>query len=114
MIDLLHDVVGWPETENKHKGASRLPNATRFTHDDNIDDIMAPRPQPKLSSYERHALASVATLEGYGWKTCLRDMWITGEYPREIDYHEVATLQTLRNASYFGPKGLNDYRAPKA
>jgi hypothetical protein len=57
-----------------------------------------------LNALQKSALRTVATEEGRNWKARLRTMWEKAEYP---GYEQFAsTLQYLRNARYFGPKGL--------
>lgn len=61
-----------------------------------------------LSTNERRALRHVASEEGRTWKSRLRSMWELAQYPGYE--HEAGTLQALRNASHFGPRGLDRCR----
>lgn len=68
----------------------------------------------RLGVHQIEALELVRRREGRGWKASLRGWWESGKYP---DYYDPDTtraiLQQLRNAHWFGPTGLNKYRAPK-
>ena len=64
-----------------------------------------------LADREREALAQCARIWGvYRWKSHLRTAWENGKYSVALDS---ATLQYLRNASYFGPAGLEKFRLPE-
>lgn len=52
----------------------------------------------EMKAEERAALIQFAEENGRTWKSKLRHAWETGQAS--------APLQSLRNASYFGPRGL--------
>ena len=58
----------------------------------------------RLTTDEHAALMAYAAAHGRTWKQQLRDAWMTASEP--------GLLQQLRNASYFGPRGLNAYTLP--
>ena len=62
-----------------------------------------------MSQEEKDALAEFAGEYGRFWKRALRHSWMNGSYPG-IRSADACTLASLRNASYFGPRGLDDYR----
>lgn len=63
------------------------------------------RNRTHLNAEERDALVAYAKANGRMWKRRLRTAW---ENASESDI-----LQRLRNASYFGPAGLEKYKLPK-
>jgi hypothetical protein len=58
--------------------------------------------QAALTNEDRRLLEKFATENGRTWKSKLRDAWDRGD---------AYDLHYLRNASYFGPRGLIAYRA---
>lgn len=62
-----------------------------------------------LNDEERAALNDFARENGRLWKAKLRKAWENAIGP---EHGFSSMLQTLRNARYFGPKGLQDYRVP--
>ena len=58
-----------------------------------------------LTQIEHLALSKYASENGRDWKAKLRDEWMKGT--------TTSTLQQLRNASHFGPAGLQLYKLPK-
>lgn len=54
------------------------------------------------------ALRRFAATYGRTWKQALRDAWMNGSYGARSD--DAAPLQQLRNASWFGPRGLIKFR----
>jgi hypothetical protein len=55
-----------------------------------------------LTADEHRALQAYADAHGRTWKADLRWAWENASEP--------GILQLLRNASYFGPRGLNAYK----
>jgi hypothetical protein len=55
----------------------------------------------QLTNEELTALLDYATRHGRNWKQSLREAW--------MDASEPGILQQLRNASYFGPRGLINF-----
>lgn len=55
-----------------------------------------------LTADEIIALTSYAAQNGRTWKAALREAWMTASEP--------GLLQQLRNASYFGPRGLKAFQ----
>jgi hypothetical protein len=69
-----------------------------------------------LSDEEHAALIETKRRIGRRWKAAVRHAWESGVY-REIasaDEDLPSVLQRLRNASYFGPSGLNKYTTSHA
>ena len=58
-----------------------------------------------VTAHELTTLRRYADRNGRSWKACLRADWETACADIH-DLNERATLQTLRNASSFGPSGL--------
>jgi hypothetical protein len=58
---------------------------------------------PRLTDEQVAALEAYAARHGRNWKAALREAWMTASEP--------GLLQQLRNAAYFGPRGLINYRA---
>lgn len=65
----------------------------------------------KLDTYELAALVTYAARHGRRWKADLRRSWYDGQWWQD---DEVGILQTLRNSERFGPRGLVNFRLPKA
>lgn len=58
------------------------------------------------------ALREVMRQEGRRWKAALSAMWEKAHYPG-YDPATASNLQYLRNASFFGPRGLRKWRPPQ-
>jgi hypothetical protein len=64
-----------------------------------------------LNQDEVELLDRVARIHGRLWKSRLRTCWEKADYRHiHIPQQETWRLQFLRNASYFGPRGLIRYR----
>lgn len=66
-------------------------------------------PQHQLSQDEIAALWWFKDNHAHEWKAELRKMWASAWYPHVPDRWS-STLHELRNASYFGPSGLERFR----
>lgn len=63
-----------------------------------------------MTAEQKAALVTFAGQNGRTWKSALRDAWMTGKYSDYGAGDISAELQQLRNAEWFGPRGLICFR----
>lgn len=65
--------------------------------------------KPDLPPEEIGAVIDFASKNGRNWKSALRECWMSGQYPADVD---APALQRVRNAA--GPSWLISFRLPAA